>query len=271
VPTPSAEGSGASTEEFALPGSRPTGCLLVHGFTGTPEEMRPLGEALAAQGFPVLGVRLAGHATTVDDLARTRWADWFGSVEDGAARLRHQADRIAIAGLSMGALLAIHLAVTRPADVVALALCGTALSVTDPRLRWLPVVERIPWLAQRYAVMPKPGGRDIGDPAARAASPTYDAVPLAAAAELVRLQAIAAAELPRVTQPALLLHGRHDHTAPLANLLRLQRGLGSRWIETHILERSWHVITLDVERELVGRLVADFLGRVESGAGPSAA
>ncbi len=230
--------------------------------------MRPLGETLAAHGFPVLGVRLAGHATSVDDLARTRWPDWFASVEDGAARLRRRTGRIAIAGLSMGALLAIHLAATRPADVVALVLCGTALSVTDPRLRWLPVVERIPWLAHRYAIMPKAGGRDIGDPAARAASPSYDAVPLAAAAEFVRLQAIAAAELSGVTQPALLLHGRHDHTAPLANLVRLERGLGSRWVEAHILERSWHVITLDVERELVGRLVADFLGRVESDAGP---
>src|SRR2546428_5424992 len=98
-------------DAFSLPGSRPLGCLLVHGFTGTPEEMRPLGEALAAHGFPVLGVRLAGHATTVDDLARTRWADWFGSVEYGAARLRRQADRIAIARLSVGAPLAIHPAV----------------------------------------------------------------------------------------------------------------------------------------------------------------
>src|SRR2546429_9501847 len=70
-------------DAFSLPGSRPLGCLLVHGFTGTPEEMRPLGEALAARGFPVYAVLLAGHGTDVAELARTCWTDWFASVEAG--------------------------------------------------------------------------------------------------------------------------------------------------------------------------------------------
>src|SRR2546428_11933352 len=78
-------------DAFSLPGSRPLGCLLVHGFTGTPEEMRPLGEALTARGFPVYAVRLAGHGTDVADLARTRWTDWFASVEAGGARPRGSA------------------------------------------------------------------------------------------------------------------------------------------------------------------------------------
>src|SRR5207247_2364206 len=82
-------------DAFSLPGSRPLGCLLVHGFTGTPEEMRPLGEALAARGFPVYGVRLAGHGTDVAEPARTRWTDWFASVEAGGARPRASAERTA--------------------------------------------------------------------------------------------------------------------------------------------------------------------------------
>src|SRR5439155_483073 len=131
-------------DAFSLPGSRPLGCLLVHGFTGTPEEMRPLGEALAARGFPVHAVRLAGLA------------------------------------------------------------------------------------------------------------------------ERVRLRAVVRRELSHVTQPALLLHGRHDHSVPLANLELLRRSLGSPWIETGVLEHSWHVITMDVERDEVGRLAAEFLERVEA-------
>jgi carboxylesterase len=236
----------------------------VHGFTGTPEEMRPLGEALAAAGFPVLGIRLAGHGTCIDDLAHTGWRDWFRSVEDGVARLRRIAPRLAVAGMSMGALLGLHLAATRPDDVAALVLCGTALVVRDWRLRWLPLAERFPWLARRYAVMPKAGPRDIADAAIRASSASYDAVPFPAAAELVRLQATVGAELERVTQPALVLHGRHDHTAPLTNVELLRRRLGSRRVEVHVLEESWHVITADVERERVGRLAADFLTRVEA-------
>src|SRR5207247_10449234 len=102
-------------DAFSLPGSRPLGCLLVHGFTGTPEEMRPLGEALAARGFPVHAVRLAGHGTDVADLARTRWTDWFASVEAGVARLRASTERLAVAGMAMGSPVAPHLAAPLPA------------------------------------------------------------------------------------------------------------------------------------------------------------
>src|SRR5947207_13959262 len=89
-------------------------------------------------------------------------------------------------------------------------------------------------------------------------------MPLGAVLELLRLQAVVRGELGRVTQPALLLHGRHDHSVPLANLERVRRSLGSRLIESHVLERSWHVVTLDYDRDEVARLAADFLGRLEA-------
>jgi len=256
----------AVVEGFSLPGRRALGCLLVHGFTGTPEEMRPLGEALAARGFPVCAVRLAGHGTEVTELARTRWTDWFASVEDAATRLAATVPRVAVAGMSMGALLALHLAATRPAAVAALVLCGTPLRLAGWRLRALPVVTRVPWLARRYAFVPKQnGGPDVADLAARAASPSYRVTPLAGIAELVRLQRIVRRELAEARQPALLLHGRHDHTVPLANLTLLRERLGARTVETHVLERSWHVITIDHDRDEVARLAGAFLERIEAG------
>ena len=255
-------------EGFARAGSRPLGCLLVHGFTATPDEMRPLGEALAARGFPVRAVRLAGHGTEVADLAGTRWTDWFASVTEGADRLRQDVPALAVAGMSLGALLALHLAATRPAEVSALVLCGTPLELGGAGVRWLPLLARIPCIARRWATIPKPGGPDIADPAVRAASRSYRAMPLGAVLELLRLQAVVRGEVGRVTQPALLLHGRYDHSVPLANLERVRRSLGSRLIESHVLERSWHVVTLDYDRDKVARLAADFLGRVEAGATP---
>jgi len=249
-------------DAFSLPGSRLLGCLLVHGFTGTPEEMRPLGEALAARGFPVHAVRLAGHGTDVAELARTRWTDWFASVEAGVARLRASTERLAVAGMSMGSLLALHLAATRPEDVTALVLCGTPLRLSDARVRWVPLLARL--LPTRLAMLPKPDGPDVADAAMRAASRSYRMTPLAGVTELLRLQAVVRRELSHVTQPALLLHGRHDHSVPLANLELLRRSLGSPWIETGVLEHSWHVITMDVERDEVGRLAAEFLERVEA-------
>ncbi len=93
-------------------------------------------------------------------------------------------------------------------------------------------------------------------------------MPLSAVLELLRFQAVVRGEIGRVTQPALLLHGRHDHSVPLANLELARRSLGSRVIESHVLERSWHVVTLDYDRDEVARLAADFLGRVEAAAAP---
>ena len=261
-------GSAPASEGFALAGSRPLGCLLIHGFTATPDEMRPLGEALAARGFPVRAVRLAGHGTEVADLAGTRWTDWFASVAEGADRLHRDVPALAVAGMSLGALLALHLAAARPTEVAALVLCGTPLRLSGAGLRWLPLLARIPWIARRWATIPKPGGPDIADPAVRAASRSYRAMPLSAVLELLRFQAVVRGEIGRVTQPALLLHGRHDHSVPLANLELARRSLGSRLIESHVLERSWHVVTLDYDRDEVARLTADFLGRVEAGAAP---
>jgi carboxylesterase len=225
--------------------------------------VRPLGDALAAAGFPVRAVRLPGHGTSVDDLARTRWPDWFAAVEAEMNVLAAERARVAVVGVSMGALLALHLAVVRPA-VAALVLAGTALGLGDRRVHLAPLIQRVPRLARRWALLPRAGRRDIADPVARAASFTYDATPLGAIVELLRLQRIVRGEVGRVTQPALLLHGRHDHTVPLVWLERLRRRLGSRWIETRILERSWHVVTLDHDRDEVGRLVVDFLERVEA-------
>ena len=254
----------SSVEGFALPGSRALGCLLVHGFTATPEEMRPLGEALAARGFPVRAVRLAGHGTEVAELTHTRWQDWFASVVAGAALLRAEVARVAVVCMSLGALLALHLASVRPAEVEALVLCGAPLRLRDPRLRLLPLAVRVPWIAQRFATIPKRDGPDIADAVARAASRSYRVMPLAAVVELLRLQGIVRREVGRVTQPTLLLHGRHDHSAPVANLDLLRRRLGSRVVEAHVLERSWHVITLDHDRVEVARRAGDFLARVEA-------
>jgi len=148
--------------------------------------------------------------------------------------------------------------------VAAVVCCATPLVLSDRRpdllrsLRWLPPIRR------RYAMIPKARGRDIGDPVARAASASYDAMPLPALFSFLELRRVVRRELGRVTQPALVLHGRLDHTAPPSNVALLQRRLGSRWIETHILERSWHVLTEDAERDEVGRLAVDFLSRVEA-------
>src|SRR2546427_69868 len=126
----------------------------------------------------------AGPGTGVADPAGTRWTDWFASVPEGADRLRRDVPALAVAGMSLGALLALHLAATRPAEASALVLCGTPLELGGAGVRWLPLLARVPCIARRWATIPKPGGPDIADPAGRAARRSYRALPLGALVEL---------------------------------------------------------------------------------------
>src|SRR5690349_25061269 len=127
-----------STEPFFFPGNE-IGCLLTHGFTGTPKEMRWMGEYLHKQGFTVLGVRLAGHATRPEDMIRTRYNDWLASIEDGFRLLSGTAKRIYLMGLSMGGVLSLTLASYLPVrGIVAMA---TPYKLPDDwRLRYTKIL-----------------------------------------------------------------------------------------------------------------------------------
>ena len=123
-----------------LPQSR-TGVLLVHGFSGTPFEVRPLGEALWRAGYTVYAPRLAGHGTTAQDLAASTFHDWRRTVSDAFDRLRTEVDRICVCGLSLGGLLTLDLARERGAEIAAIQVLAApreARSVFDMHGRHAP-------------------------------------------------------------------------------------------------------------------------------------
>jgi len=158
----------AGAEPFAFPGGD-VGCLLVHGFTGNPSSMRPMGEYLSGQGFTVVGPRLKGHGTRVEDMFDNTYHDWIASAEAGLEEIRKQCRTIFVAGLSMGATLALHLAGSHPDTVKGVVpICGPVF-MKDFRLIFLPLLRRL--------VKTVPGvGSDIKDPAVTELS--YDRVPL---------------------------------------------------------------------------------------------
>nr|MBA3820853.1 alpha/beta fold hydrolase [Deltaproteobacteria bacterium] len=98
----------------ALGGEAEVGVVLVHGFTGTPYEVRYLGEQLARAGYAVRGPRLPGHGTRVEDLDVTTWSDWVAEVDRAVEALRRRCDRVAVIGQSLGGLLALHHASRHP-------------------------------------------------------------------------------------------------------------------------------------------------------------
>ncbi|HEX8952534.1 MAG TPA: alpha/beta fold hydrolase, partial [Polyangia bacterium] len=144
-------------------GSGARGVLVVHGFTGSPFEMRLLGEDLAGRGFAVDGVKLAGHAGTTSELAQTTWHDWYRSASDAVDRLRARVGgaRVAVVGLSMGGLLALELARQRRGDLAAICVMSAPLWLPPQAERFSQVMARLP-LVRRLA-LPKLAGSDIRD------------------------------------------------------------------------------------------------------------
>ena len=250
-----------AADPFAL-GKGPDACLLLHGLTGSPAEMRPVGEALAAAGFHALGPLLPGHGTSPEDLYTTTAADLLRAAESALLSLRG-ARRLFLCGLSVGGLLALHLA-ARPwvreglPDLSALALLAPAIEFRGGTWLFANVLGRLPALP----IIVGKGGRDL----AAAAEPddrqnvaeSYDAIPLRWGAELLSLSREAQKLAPRVRAPALILHGALDRTISPEGSRKLSRMLASSRVEVRMLPRSGHVLPLDAEGEEVCSAVVSF-------------
>lgn len=245
---------------FDFVGSGDVGVVCVHGFTGTPFEVRYLGEQLARAGFQVHGLRLPGHGTDLAALDATTWHDWADAVEDAFDTMRLSCRRVAVVGQSLGGLLALHLAARRP-DVVSVASLAAPLWLDGlgrhvARLAEAGTLARVvPWLTK----IPKFSGSDVRDRKARAENPCYDAIPLKALGELVRYMEVVDLSLEMITQPVLVLHATQDHTAPVACAYRIAEK--ARAQRLRILPHSYHLIAVDVERDIVAEEVISFVRR----------
>ena len=244
----------ARGREYELPGG-PDAVLLLHGLTGSTFELHPLALRLAAAGHRCLAPVMAGHGGAPADLVGVPWTEWVAKARRDLARLAG-ARRTFVAGCSMGALVACALAHDLPGQVDGLILLAPALELT-------PAGRLAGWLGRsgllRRAVVPKGSGSDVRDEEMRRRNPCLPGVPLAAVAELGRLAAFVDRTAPAVAAPALVIAGGQDHTVTLAGARRLARRLGGGPFEVLVLERSYHLVGLDVERERCADAALDFL------------
>ncbi len=233
-----------NAEPFYFPGNR-VGCLLIHGFTGTPYEMRELGLRLAAQGYTVLGPALAGHATSLADMLPTRWGDWYASVTAAYDQLRADCDAIFPIGLSLGGALALHLAAHRPVNgVVAVSAPFTIPNPLIPFFRFFPFLS-----ALIPTVKKNPREDDTLDPSIRTKHPEYSSNPTRCAASLIfDFLPHLRDDLRDVHAPALLIQSRGDRAIPANSMDEFYARLGSHDKERVWLERSGHLALEDYSK-----------------------
>jgi len=243
-----------------MPGAEPfshdggqLGVLLCHGFTGTPQSLRPWAEHLAAADLTVRLPRLPGHGTTWQEMNMTRWPDWYAEVERALLDLRERCDAVFVAGLSMGGSLALRLTQQHPQAVTGLILVNPAVHTEDPARRLLPVL--------RYLIASLPGVPfDIKKPGP--VEVRYDRMPLHAAYSLTRLWALIRRDLPSISTPLLLLHSPEDHVVLPSNTALVLAGVSSSDVTDIELADSYHVATLDNDASLIFAETLAFVRRL---------
>jgi carboxylesterase len=254
-----------------LPGAEPyrheggeVGVLLCHGFTGSPQSLRPWAEYLAERGLTVSLPLLPGHGTRWEDMQITGWQDWYAEVDRELRALRERCAQVFVFGLSMGGALTLRLAARHGDAVSGVVVVNPANKVHGAAAHALPVLKHLVRTTKGLTSdIKKEGGVEVG----------YDRVPLHAAHSLRDFFRMVDGELPQVTQPMLLLHSPEDHVVPPADSERILSRVSSRDVTEILLEQSYHVATLDNDAERIFEESYAFLTRLAPGVGkdPTAA
>ncbi|MFZ0534608.1 MAG: alpha/beta fold hydrolase [Anaerolineales bacterium] len=244
-----------TAEPFFFPGNR-IGCLLIHGYTGAPKEMRWMGEYLGNLGYTVLGIRLAGHATQPEDMSRMRWQDWVTSVEDGYYMLKGWVDQVFVVGLSMGGILSLLFASQHPVSGVVAMSTPYALP-DDPRLPFIRIISV-------FIPNVKQGPSDWQNPEAAKDHVCYPYFPTRAVIQLRDLLSEMRSALPMVRVPVLLIHSKQDTGVVPHNAEQILAALGSQDKQLFWVENSGHVIPREPDRYLAFKTTNEFIQRVRS-------
>ena len=230
-----------------------TGVVLVHGFTGTTTEVRPLAKALLNNGYSVSAPLLPGHGRAPTDMNACRWQDWAAAVDAAYRALAARCDRVVIGGESMGGLLALYAGIHHPEAAAVLAFAPALITnrAADKLLAGA-VAPFVPYMQKQRGPLTPADERWKG----------YTVNPVKAGVQLFRLQAEVRRSLPLLRRPLLVVQGRNDTTvSPLAPEI-IAREVRSTVKEVHWFENSTHCVLLDGEIEAVNALTLDFLARV---------
>jgi carboxylesterase len=229
------------------------GVLVCHGFTGSPQSMRPWAEHLAAAGYGVRLPRLPGHGTSWRDMQMTTWDDWYAEVDRAFNELKAAYDQVFVVGLSMGGTLALRVAQRHGAEVAGLVLVNASVKADKAAIRFVPLLKRlVPSTAGIGSAINKKGVTELA----------YDRVPLKALDSFARAWRVVQADLPKVTQPTLVFRSVTDPVVHPSNSAIILARLSATDVTEVVLADSSHVATLDNDAQRIFDGSVEFMGRV---------
>lgn len=247
---------GSASAPFGVDGTGAhgaVGVLLCHGFTGSPQSLRPWADHLAAEGYTVRLPLLPGHGTRWQDANRTTFADWLAAVTATLAELSQRCSSVVVCGLSMGGTLTLRLAELHPNTVAGIVLVNPSILSTQWTMKLLPLI--------KYVIPSIKGiASDIAAPATLEEG--YARTPLRAADSLRRAWKTVRADLHTIHMPVLLLHSATDHVVDPENARVLMQEIGTDDLTEVVLQRSFHVATLDYDAPEIFARSVEFIERV---------
>ncbi len=231
-------------KEFYYKGNN-TGILLIHGFTGTPSEMRFLGEYLRDKGYTVRGILLKGHGTTPEDMKKCSYRDWMRGAAEGYKSLKQECDEVFAVGLSMGGLLALYLA--RNYDVRGAVTLSAPIRIHG-RTAAASFVER----NFRTYILRCPEKKNVN-------IISYEKSPIISVHNLFRLIRYVKENLVSIKKPVLIMQSYGDRTVSPLSANIIYNSIGSEDKSIIYLHKSGHVITCDNEKEQVFEEIYSFI------------
>ncbi len=254
-----------------------TGVLLLHGLTGMPSEMRPIAKHLTKQGCIVSCPMLAGHGSDHKALLATGWKDWMAGAKVALDELLKECDHVVVGGLSMGALLALMLAIDEP-RVSGIVLLSTTINydgkTSSPLKVLLPLVDIMPWLGKRYYWTESPpyGLKDLRlqkqitkqvEAAKRGENTSFGLFRTYGGSlrQMDKLVIEVKKHAKKVRCPALVIHALEDTITTVKNAEAICKMMEANDKTLVLLGGCDHVLTLDLRRKDVAAYIARFVAK----------
>jgi carboxylesterase len=263
-----------------LKGESDKAVLLIHGITGTPSEMRYLAKGLNKAGFTVFCNTLPRHCSTLGELKKATWQEICLSCTEDFKALKKEYPKVFVGGLSMGALIGIHLACEFPSEVSGIVALAPTLfydgwavhkgkfllnfiwqvpvlrNKIDIRESW-PYGLKDEYIRQKiYGFYKSANSVEFNNKVFLFGSPFF---PLASLYQMHLFAKIVKKELPSVTNPIIIIHAREDDMTSLRNAEYVYKHIASSKKSLIILEDSYHMITIDKEKDKVIEETINFL------------